>query len=162
MATPFLLTLPKTARIAYPFIRGGVRAGLSSREIERTIRNAGMQISRARSIVPLMRELQAIERASRNIKFIPKGNVINTARLAESLTTIGRQFSYKVTVTGVDQNGLEFDQFIQVTTDRNDLTPADIEAGAIESVETFGSGESAIIIGAVIEEGLQRTTSLIR
>jgi len=159
MAIPFLYTLPVSARAAYPFILRGTKQGLSSRAIESAIRSAGLPISRARTVVPLMREINSIITHSRNLKFVPLGNVINTSRLSESLTFQRNQFSYKVLVKGIDSNGLERSQYIQIGTDRDNMTRGAIEGKARRLVEGSEDYNTVSVDSAIIEEGLQRGNS---
>lgn len=156
MALPLLLTLPKTARIAFPIIQAGTRRGLSSRAIESIVRQAGLSISRGRSILPIMREVQAIEAAGANIRFIPKHLTINTARLPLALTDIRRDFSFSVRVRGRDAFGNLIDRHVTVSTDRTLITPGEIEEAADFLVSAEGQSETLAEVTSTLQTGVQR------
>ena len=156
MPLPLLATLPKTARIAYPIIQAGTRRGLSSRAIERIVRQAGLSISRGRSILPIMRAVQAIEVAGANIRFIPKLLRINVFRLPTSLTFIRRNFSFTVRVVGRDIFGNLIDRFVTVSTDRTLVTPAEIEAAADNLVSEEGQSDTLVEVESTLQSGVQR------
>ena len=156
MALPLLATLPKTARIAYPIIQAGTRRGLSSRAIERIVRQAGLPISRGRSILPIMRSVQAIEAAGANIRFIPKLLRINTMRLPTALTFIRRNFSFTVRVVGRDLFGNLIERHVTVSTDRALVTPAEIEEAADFLVSEEGQSDTLSEVQSTIQSGVQR------
>ena len=156
MALPLLATLPKTARIAYPIILAGTRRGLSSRAIESIVRQAGLPISRPRSILPIMRAVKAAEVAGANVRFIPKKNFINVARLPVSLTFIRRNFSFRVNVLGRDIFGNLIDRNVTVSTGRSLITPEEIEAAAGEMVSEEGQSDTLVDVTTMIEFGMQR------
>ena len=83
MPTSFLSGLPKTARAAFPIIRRGVNEGLSSRVIEQRVRDAGLSISRTRSILPVMRALKKLEAQGRGVRFISPSNTVNAQRFPQ-------------------------------------------------------------------------------
>ena len=156
MPLPLLATLPKTARIAYPIIQAGTRRGLSSRAIESIVRTAGLPISRGRSILPIMRQVQAIEAAGANIRFIPKFLRINVVRLPTSLTFIRRNFSFTVRVVGRDIFGNLIDRFVTVSTDRRLITPAEIETAADNLVSEEGQSDTLMDVRSTLQSGVQR------
>jgi hypothetical protein len=126
---------------------------LSTRAIEQTVRDAGLEISRSRSIVPLRQAILAEEAAGANVRFIPKGLTINTERLPEALTPLRRQFSYQVRITGVDQFGSPVLRRVTVSTDRRTLTPNDIEELAGELVSEEGQSDTLDQVEAQLEFG---------
>jgi len=77
MPIPFFNTLPKSARQALPIIQGGVARGLSSRASTQSILEAGIKISRGRSVLPAMRALKQLEAQGQAVKFVPGSNRIN-------------------------------------------------------------------------------------
>lgn len=117
MALTFIATLPRTARIAFPIIQRGVREGLSSRAIERTIRDAGLQISRSRGILPAMRAIKELEAQGTRVRFTNRQSAINTTRLPPALTDIATQYSYRVRFTGIDESGNQTERYLQVAID---------------------------------------------
>lgn len=156
MPIPLLATLSQTARIAYPIIQAGTRRGLSSRAIERTVRQAGLQISRGRSILPIMRQVQAIEAAGAAIRFIPKSLHVNTSKLPLSLTDIRREFSFTVRVRGVDAFGNLIDRHVTVSTDRALITPGEIEDAADFLVSQEGQSDTLVEVTSTLQSGVQR------
>lgn len=156
MPVPFLYTLPKTARLWYSTILAGTRRGLSSRAIERAIRKVGGIISRGRSILPLMRRMKTLETQGRAVRFIPKGNVINVNRLPESITLIGNRYTYNVRVVGRDALGDLKTRFSNVTTNRNNLTPGEIEEMAMEDWEQSDKRYQLTDTHFTLVEGMQR------
>lgn len=156
MPVPLLTTLPASARIAYPIIQAGARRGLSSRAIERIVRQSGLSISRGRSILPIMRETLAIERAGANIRFVPKSLTINTARLPLALTNIRRNFSFVVRVVGRDALGNLIDRHVTVSTDRSIVTPGEIEEAADNLVSQEGQSDTLMEVTSTLQFGVQR------
>lgn len=127
MAIPFLYTLGRTARSVFPFVNKGVRLGMSSRAIERSIRNAGIRISRGATILPMMRAIEALNISGANVRFVNKGAVINTAKLPFALTEMRREFSYRVRIDGLLPNGQRGSFFLNVATNDGRLSPGQIE-----------------------------------
>ena len=160
MALPFLTTLSLSARTAYPFVLSGVRQGLSSRSIEKMIRGAGLPISRTRSILPMMRHLNRLEAAGRNIRNIPKANTINVGKLPEALTRLRREFSYQVRIRGVDAFGNPIDRFLTVATDNPRLSPGDIEAAAESMVGSQGQSETVFEVAATLQSGVRQASGV--
>lgn len=156
MALPLLYTLPKTARIAYPFIVAGTRRGLSSRAIERTIRAAGLQISRARSILPIMRDERARIAHGLRLKHEPLNATIDVDKLPHAITRLPRgRYSYTVRITGIDVNYNFIDRFTQVSTDRY-LTREQIQDVAYENALDEGESVTLQDISVTLEDGVQR------
>ncbi len=137
MAIPFLATLPATARAAYPIILSGVERGLSSRAIERTVRAAGLQISRSRSILPLRREILARQASGRNVRFIPKGNRIDVNKLPYAITRTSKNYAHYVTYKSRSPEGVLKEMAVTISTDRDDLTPGMIEQMAHHLIEQW-------------------------
>ncbi len=135
MPIPLLNTLPRTARAAYPIIVGGVRRGLSTRQIESAVRAAGLQISRGRSIVPLRRELLRQDVAAAALRFVNKNKLINLANLPPSVTPIRGKYSFTYKFTGLDWRGQAMEGFLTVTSDQEALTPGELDESALEAAE---------------------------
>ena len=161
MPLPLLSTLPASARIAYPIIQAGARRGLSSRAIERIVRQSGLTISRGRSILPIMRQTLAIERAGANIRFVPKSLTINTSRLPLALTNIRRNFSFVVRVVGRDALGNLIDRHLTVSTDRSLITPGEIEEAADRMVAEEGQSDTLTEITSTLQFGVQRADTFL-
>ena len=156
MPQPFLSLLPATARAAYPFVLAGVRRGLSSRDIERIVRRAGLKISRPRSIVPMMSKLRTLEAQGGAVRFIPKTRTIDVSRLPESLTPIRRAFSYIVRVRGRDEFAQIVDRLVTVTTDRKLMTPGEIEEVAESYQADREHYETLSEVKVTLQSGMRR------
>lgn len=153
MAIPLLYQLPKTARVAYPIIASGTRRGLSSRAIERTIREAGLPISRTRSIIPIMQSIREAEIAGRNIRFTPKSANIDLNVLPPALTNLRKGYSLNVRVRGRGSQGF-IERYVTVTTDRSFITPAEVESRALTLVEgSEASSDQLEDVEVVIDSG---------
>lgn len=99
MALSYLQTLTGRARFAYPIIQRGVRAGLSSRSISDSLREAGLGIRRA-TLLDIMRRERDIVSHGLRMKFLPLDRAPNPDRLPEALTRLRREFSYTVELRG--------------------------------------------------------------
>lgn len=131
MPASFLSGLPKSARAAFPIIRRGVAEGLSSRVIEQRVRQAGLKISRTRSILPIQRALKKLEAQGRNVRFVSGSNVINAKRLPPALNALTTQYRYRVRVAGIENGVFGQRGFLSVSTDDGFLTPDMIKDQAL-------------------------------
>lgn len=156
MPLPLLELLPATARAAYPYIVAATRRGLSSRQIETFVRAEIGPISRGRSILPLMRAIRERDAIASSVRFIPKGRTINVDRLPASLTTIRRNYSFTVHVSGRDLFGRLIEREVTVTTDRRSITPGEIEEAARELVSEGGQSPTLTEVGATLQSGIRR------
>lgn len=135
MAAPLIAGLTRAARLALPFIERGVREGLSSRAIERAIRDGGLSAPRRQVLLDTMRALKGVEDAGKALKFLRQDARPDPSRLPEALTTIRRQYSFTVEVRGtLISTGEDFVQHVTVTSDSL-LTRAEMEEAAVEAVD---------------------------
>lgn len=134
MPPPFLAGLPKTARAAYPIIRRGVAEGLSAKVIEQRVRQAGLKISRPRSIDPIRKALLQLERQGRGVRFISPANTINAQRLPPAITAMTKQYRYRVATRGIGPAGDIVEGFTLFDTDDANLTPQMIEDAMSKSM----------------------------
>ena len=130
--------------------------GTALRAIEQTVRNAGLPISRSRSILPLRQALLEAERAGSAVRFVPKGATINSTRLPESLTSQKRAFSYRVRLAGIDGLGNAIQRHITIATDRATITPGEIESAAEQAVAAEGQSDTLVEVEATLEYGQRR------
>lgn len=155
MAGPFLFTLPKSARTAFPTILSGVRRGLSSRNITTSLQRAGIRISRSRSVLPAMRAIRQLEAQGQNVRFVGQASRINTNRLPPAITQQRRRFSYRVRVNYVGPFGPDV-RYLTIATDSPNWTRAMIEGRARE----FATGRTAsgglTDVEVTLESGQQR------
>jgi hypothetical protein len=127
VAASFLSLLPKSARAAYPIIRRGHREGLSSRAIERRVRQAGLTISRGRSILPIMRALDRLETQGRNVRFVPAQNIVNVKRLPPAITDIQKQYQYRIQVISPQLIAADETLYLHLATNNPVMTPTMIK-----------------------------------
>lgn len=129
---PFLNTLRGSALSAYPGIVRGVRQGLSSRQITETLRTAGINVSRTRTVLPLMREVLRVERQGKAVRYVAKNKPIDVTKLPTAITSLRRDFSYTVRVRGFAEGVGQVERYITVSTDNPMMTPGEIERAAQE------------------------------
>tara|TARA_B100001059_G_C17516851_1_gene418708 strand:- start:33 stop:554 length:522 start_codon:yes stop_codon:yes gene_type:complete len=153
---PLLALLPKSARQALPIIQGGVARGLSSRAITQSILEAGIKISRGRSVLPAMRAIKKLEQQGANVQFVGQRNRVNVNRLPPAITNTKRQYTYRVRVTGVNQLGQQVEQFIHVSTDLDNLTRGMIEDEATRLINNRNRYDQVNEMEAFLEHGMQR------
>lgn len=156
MPIKFLYTLPKSARLAYPHILAGVRRGMSVSAIERSIRAAGLPISRARTLTPLVARLREIETRGRAVRSVARTEIINTELLPESVTDIRRRFSYQYRQTGIDRFGKQVTRNITVTTDNELLTRRQLDNFANRIISNRDKYEQLEESTLELEFGIQR------
>jgi len=160
MPIPFFNTLPKSARQALPIIQGGVARGLSSRAITQSILEAGIKISRGRSVLPAMRALKQLEAQGQAVKFVPGSNRINTRRLPPAATDLKKAYRYRVRLEGLDQAKQASVRHIFITTDDPNFTPNMIKDEARRAIggraDSYGLSE----IQLFLERGEQRADLL--
>jgi hypothetical protein len=156
MANPLLALLPKSARQALPIIQGGVARGLSSRAITQSILEAGIKISRGRSVLPAMRAIKQLEQQGSNIQFIANRNRINVNRLPPAMTNIKRRYSYRVRIQGIGLDGQPQSQYLFVSTDRDDFTPQMVKDEAMRAYSQGGEYNQLTEVEPILEHGMQR------
>lgn len=156
MAIPFLFTLPVSARLVYPHIVAGVRRGLSANAIERSIRAAGLRITRVTTLNPLIARIKAIERHGTFLRFANKRFAIRTQLLPEALTTINDRFSYTYRVTGTDEFGNRRTRHVTVTTNNAAITVGELDEAARSMVVAGSISDNLTDVEVVIDFGIQR------
>jgi len=159
MPVPFINTLPKSVRQALPIIRGGVAQGLSSRAITRTIRDAGIRISRG-SVLPAMRALNQLEAQGRAVRYVSGSSRINTRRLPPAVTNLKRAYRYRIRLEGINPGGQAETKYIYITTDDPNFTPDMIEDEASNAIDGNAANYGLDEISIFIEHGEQRADLL--
>ena len=101
MPVPFLSTLTKSARFAYPIIQRGVREGLASRSIATALSEAGLGIRRS-ILLDIMRRERSLVKHALNMRFLPRNRMPNPLRLPTSITKLRRAYSYVIEAFGTD------------------------------------------------------------
>jgi len=149
---PFLASLNPRERTAYPFIRQGVREGLSSRQIMTVLQeHLGAGLRRQR-LLELMR-LETLEvNTGATLRYLRLDSTPNPARLPDALTRIRRNYSFDVEVRGsLLDTGEPYTRYVTVTTD-DLMTRGSLEAAGMDAVEIevgrYGmTAESALLVG---------------
>jgi len=117
MAISFLAALNKTARVAYPIVKRGVREGLSGREIAAVLKRTNLGI-RTQTLFEIIRREKNILSKGAQLKFLGRNAMPNPARLPEALTVIRRRYAFILKVTGtIAQTGESLIRNITVSTD---------------------------------------------
>jgi hypothetical protein len=134
VAIPLLSTLSVAARTALPFIERGVREGLASRAINAVLKSEFGKGLRRQVLLDVMRAVSGVQSAGAQLKFLGLDKIPNPARIPAALTTIRREFSYKIEVRGVSSmTGQSMTRFVQVTSSRN-LTRREMQDAALDAI----------------------------
>lgn len=156
MAYSFLAGFPATARAAFPIIRRGVAEGLSTRVIEQRVRDAGLQISRSRSIVPIRRALIKLEAQGRGVRFVSPANTIDVKRLPPALNAMNTQYRYRLALNQRQGNQVLPYKTVSVSTDNPNLTPQMIKDQALNIVNDNPQNYPVDGLEVALEFGEQR------
>ena len=156
IGNPLFNALPKSARQALPIIQGGVARGLSSRAITQSILEAGIKISRGRSVLPAMRALKQLEAQGQAVKFVSGSNRINTRRLPPAVTDLKKAYRYRVRLEGLDQLGQASVRHIFIATDDPNFTPNMIKDEARRAIGGRADAYGLSEIQLFLERGEQR------
>lgn len=117
MAISFLAALTKTARIAYPIVKRGVREGLSGRAIGQILKNSNLGI-RTQTLFEIIRREKRIQSKGAQLRFLRLASMPNPDRLPKALTVIRRRYAFILEVAGtISQTGESFLRHITVSTD---------------------------------------------
>lgn len=147
-------SLSKSARMAFPAIRAGVRQGLSIEAIGKAVRGSGLRISNEALWQGISLERKVV-RYGQSLKFLRPESKPNYARLPQALTRIARQFSFQVEVRGTDLKTGELRvQQVTVSTS-SELTRGEIERKAGQAVIGAEGRYGIAVDSAVITFGMQ-------
>jgi len=157
---PFLSTLTRTARRAFPIIQGAVRRGLSANRIQSLLSSVKLGIRRT-SLLDLIRREKGIEIGAANLRAVRRDRIPDPRRMPEALTTLKRAFSFKVRLQGIDTStGEDIDRFVQVSLDRP-RTRGDIEdlgaSFAFEDPERYGIDLTSVTLQSGVKAGFPGT-----
>lgn len=155
MAFPgFVSSLALPARQALPIIRSAIRRGIGADSTFQTLRTRFPGLTRAavRGIARVERQIIA---ASADLRFMNQDFMPNPNRLPPALTTLRRQFSFKVRLRGIDPvTGSSVDQFVTISTDRL-RSRRDMEAAAMEFTERDPSAYAIEFTQPLLVEGVR-------
>lgn len=153
MAAPFLASLSRTARMAYPIVQKGIAEGQSSREITRVLQDAGLGIRR-QALLELIRLEKDVQVRGSQLRYMRPDAIPNPARLPEALTRLRRPFSFTVEVRGTRADtGEPWKQHVTITTDRL-LSRGTLEDMGLEAAERGSDRyamrpETSVLIGGL-------------
>ena len=156
MVAPFVSTLNKAARSALPIIQGGVRAGLTSSQINTAIKTAFGRSIRRQTLLDIIRAEKGIQRTGPVLRSLGLNKMPNPARLPEAITRIRRNFAFVVEVLGErEDTGVRVTQMITIATD-NILTRGRIQQLAKEVVELSKERYPIRVIAAKLISGTKK------
>ena len=154
MALLDALWLSPAIRRVQPFIKSGVRRGLSASEIGRVLRKTGQGVRRT-DLLAAVRHEKGIEVSSNRLSSIRKDRMFNPASLSEAATKIRRQFSFTVRVRGIHTESKKpITKFVTVTTDTI-LTRGQIEDAAEKLVTDRLKDSKATVESSLLVEGVR-------
>lgn len=133
MAAPLLKTLSARARLASPFIRRGVRQGLSFNQIRSVLREEGLGLT-VSELSPIVKSERALRLHGENLRYLPFNARPDPRKLPVSITSMRRRYAYNVEVYGYSaKTGETMARYITVSTDTL-LTRGEAEDAAAESI----------------------------
>lgn len=151
---PFLSSLSKAARASWPFIRGGVRRGLSSRVIGTKLRKYGYHVAND-TLLDLMRWEGKLIAESADLRFLRLDARPKVSRMLDALTPIRKRFSYGVRVRGyITGTTTPVERWVTVVSDEN-LTRRIIEQEAREAIEVSRERYGLDVVGAQLTSALK-------
>lgn len=124
---PFLDTLTKGARAAYPVIRGLVAAGYQGQEVYEHLQAAGLG-ARKQDVLAIVRYENNAELARSDISHYLKDVVPDLSRIREAATKIVAPFSYTLNVSLLDPYTGEVEVVSRTGHSSTLLTPAEAAA----------------------------------
>lgn len=156
---PLLKTLSPKARLASPFIRRGVREGLSFNQIRTVLRKHELGLTSS-ELSPIVRAERALNEHGRNLRYLPFDARPNPARLPISITATTRRYSYTVQAFGyAADSGISQARHITISTDIL-LTRREAESAAVEAIvgqfENYAMEVETVQLEFVQESSLYR------
>ena len=131
MALLDALWLTPSIKTAQPFIRSGVRKGLSAGQIGRALKRQGIGVRRT-DLLAAVRHEKGIEVSATRLASIRKDRRFDPTKLPEAATKIRRNYSFTVEVTGLHQpTGKTVTRFVQISLD-DVITAGEIEQEAAD------------------------------
>lgn len=135
---PWLSSLPRSSRIAYPIVQRGVAEGFSSRRLADALAKGGIGIRR-QSLLDMMRLERGIQATGGLFQKIGRDFAPAPERLPFALHGISNAFSYVVKVEGsLLATGQRFEGYVTVSSDRS-LSRQDIESAAEDATTRKGT-----------------------
>jgi len=154
MPLPILAALNKRARAAYPFIRRGVKEGMSANSIQNALIASGMGIARS-SLLKIVRAERDAKTESSKLKFLGMDRRPDPRKLPLARTIITRKYAFIVKFFVFNEATLEDEeQYITVSTD-NLLTRSQIENTAITAFTDSPERYPNKLLKVQLDEGMQ-------
>ena len=147
MAAPFLSSLPKSLRQAWPIITGGVRQGLSANAIQGILQTAGLGVRR-QTLLDGVRALREGFAKQETIRLLGAKVRPPLRLIPEALTRIRRTFAYTIRIEEIIANRVE-ERFLTLSSNEI-LTRGEAERTASEMLEedVFKYGREVVVISA--------------
>ena len=149
MAAPFLSSLPKSLRQAWPIVTRGVREGLTANSIQGVLQTAGLGVRR-QTLLDGIRALREGFAKQETIRLLGARVRPPLRLIPEALTRIRRGFAYTIRIEEIIANRVE-SRFLTLSS--NELLTrgeAEIEASRMLEEDVFKYGREVVIISAAL------------
>ncbi|MCP4897227.1 MAG: hypothetical protein GY906_09685 [bacterium] len=154
MAVSFLASLTLRARTAFPFIRRGIREGLSANRIQSALQKSGLGLRRT-NLLAIVRRERFIQNFVSALDRLAPNRHVPTNMLPEALTRMTRSLSFTVEVRGyLTDTGARTSQFVTLSMDET-MTPQEMIDLAVEIVEDEPSRYGMVVDDGRLTEGLR-------
>lgn len=153
MPLPFISTLSRAARRAYPMLEAGVARGLSANANIAAYLAGGGQIRRQTGL-DMIRRIRGVEDLSSRVRNIRPEFTPDPRRIPEALTKLRRAFSFRVRLRGTDiSTGDDFERFVNISLNKptnRALIERMAEAFQLSSSDRYGMDLDEVqLVGAV-------------
>ena len=156
MALPPWFKLTRNAKRALPLINAGARRGLTPRQIERTVIDAGLPIDLDTDIIPLAAQIQEQIDFGKALQSLDKNVGIDLNRMPSAIGRLRKRNSFIVNIVGTDDAGNLINRHVTVSTDSPSITVKQIEDIAEQAVSEEGTSDTLNDVTASIVEGQSR------
>lgn len=156
---PWLSSLPRASRLAYPAVQSAVARGLSANKTAALLSDAGIPIRR-QTLLDLFRLEKGVQASGSLFRHLPPDFTPDPQRLPVSLHPLSDNFSYTVRVTGLlGATGQVSSGFVTVTSSES-LSRQEIEDAAEEAATQDGTAYSMEVTDLEVVRGI-RSSSLL-
>jgi hypothetical protein len=154
--SPLSKILQGSAFEALPAMIGGVRRNLSIRQISTGLKKAGLTLNYTREIAPAVKALRLMEEKGRRVARMRRSTVIKVKDLPYAAGRQRRKYSYNVFITGVMDDGNPIERYLNVSTDRDDLSIQDVIDQAQEILDDNNEEYGITVSTMHVQFGQQR------
>ena len=158
MPVPWLLTLPKAARIFYPIALGGLSKGLTANTILKAYSAAGPGIRRTLGL-EVVRRVKGIERVARAASSLKLDVHPAISSMATALHDIRRNYSYLVEFRGVTSEGKPMTGAVTVASETV-ITRREAEAMAASFLEAMPASYGIESVEKIQLVGIKKSSLL--